>query len=199
VRLLKCAGLTIAVAAFATSGTSGLPSMTIRVLDQVNLPVNTIHKMEKHVSDTLSSAGIDVRWVECSVNLEACNSLRGPNEFWLRIISEAPAAAGTDKLGFTQRGEAPGRGIQCVNVIYSMVQKLLPHGNVEPYQLLGAAVAHEIGHLYLGSNNQAHSKSGVMRGVWSWRDIELSSIGELVFSRDQAQRIRAAMRSWDGI
>jgi hypothetical protein len=198
-RLAEWVGLMITVAAFGSATTVERRSMTIRVLDQASLPADTIYKMEKHVANTLSSAGVDVKWVECSVNLEACKSLRGPNEFWLRIIADIPAAAGTDQLGFTQRGEAGGRGIQCVNVIYPMVQKLLPHGNIEAYQVLGAAVAHEIGHLYLGTNDQAHSRTGVMCGVWSWREFELASIGELNFSREQAKRIRTAMSASDRI
>jgi hypothetical protein len=73
------------------------------------------------------------------------------------------------------------------------------HRNVEAYQILGAAVAHEIGHLYLGTNDQAHSRTGVMCGFWSEREVEQASIGELSFSREQGARIRAAMSATAGI
>jgi len=50
--------------------------------------------------------------------------------------------------------------------------------------VFGAAVVHEIGHLYLGTNGQAHSPT-VIGAVWSHRQFELASIGELNFTREQ--------------
>jgi hypothetical protein len=173
-------------------------SMTIRVLDQANLPATTIHKMEKYVENTLVSIDVDVRWIECAANVEACKALRGPNEFWLRVLGQTPPSTGPDQLGFTQPGESGGRGIQCVNVIYPMVEQLSRHTHIEAHWILGAAAAHEIGHLYLGTNDQAHSKAGVMCGIWSRREIELVSIGELNFTRGQGERIRAAMNAAPG-
>jgi hypothetical protein len=198
-KLTECAGLMMTLAVLATPVVGEPLSMTIRVLDQANLSSNTIHKMEKYVENTFASVDIDVKWVECASNVERCKSLRGPNEFWLRILGETPATAGTEQVGFTQPGEPGGRGIQCVNVIYPIVQKLVQHRNIEGYQILGAAVAHEIGHLYLGTNDQAHSRTGVMCGFWSEREVEQASIGELSFSREQGAHIRAAMSATAGI
>lgn len=197
--LAECAGLMITLAAFGAPAAAEHLSMTIRVLDQANLSASTIHKMEKYVENRFASVDIDVKWVECASNMAGCKSLRGPNEFWLRILGETPAEAGTEQLGFTQPGDPGGRGIQCVNVIYPMVQNLTQHRNVDAHDILGAAVAHEIGHLYLGSNEQAHSRTGVMCGFWSQREIELASTGELNFSREQGTRIRAAMNAAGGI
>jgi hypothetical protein len=132
--------------------------------------------------------------VDCQANLEVCNTTRGVNQFWLRILAQVPSDAGTEQLGFTQSS-----GIQCVNVIYPKIAKLVEmvHGDAD--QILGAAVAHEIGHLYLGDNNRAHSKTGIMCGTWSVREIELISIGELKFNREQGERIRSAMRAGLGL
>jgi hypothetical protein len=101
----------------------------------------------------------------------------------------------TDLLGFTQRGEPGTDGIQCVNIFYPMVEQLSERVQIDSHQILGAAVAHEIGHLHLGTNSQAHSPTGIMRGVWSHREIELVRFGQLTFTREQGERIRSAMRA----
>jgi hypothetical protein len=100
---------------------------------------------------------------------------------------------GIDLLGFTQHGEKDG--IQCINLFYPMVEKLAGRERTDLDVVLGAAVAHEIGHMYLGTNGDAHTASGVMCGGWSHREFELASIGELNFSREQGMRIRSAMSS----
>jgi len=193
-KLTKWASLVITLAGVAAAR----PSMTIRILDQANLPAGKIQKMERYVEQTLASIDVDVNWVDCATNLAACKARRGPNEFWLRVLAQMPPAEnGIDLLGFTQHGDAAD-GIQCVNIFYPMVEQLSSRERTDAHQVFGAAVAHEIGHLYLGTNRQAHSPSGVMCGTWSHRQFELASLGELTFTREQGARIRAAMSAASG-
>jgi predicted HD phosphohydrolase len=79
-----------------------------------------------------------------------------------------------------------------------MVEQLSSREGTDSHQVLGAAVVHEIGHLYLGNNGQAHSKAGVMCGAWSHREFALASIGELNFTHEQGARIRATMNAASG-
>jgi len=169
--------------------------MIIRVLDQANLPSGKIQRTERYVEATLAAIQVDVKWVDCATNVVACQALRGPNEFWLRILAQMPPAirGRIDLLGFTQFGDAPEDKIQCVNIFYPMVKAVSESQRAESHQVLGAAVVHEIGHLYLGRNKEAHSPTGVMCGVWLHREFELLSIGELNFSEAQGARIRSAM------
>lgn len=187
------AGFLIALAGFGTHLSAEHLSMTIRVLDQANLPANKVKKMERYVETALASIEVDVKWVDCASNLAACKAPRSANEFWLRILAQMPpkASPGTDILGFTQHGDLDG--IQCVNIFFPMVEQFSGRAEVDLHNIFGAAVVHEIGHLYLGTNSQAHSQTGIMCGTWSHREIELLSIGELTFTRDQGARIRAAM------
>jgi hypothetical protein len=175
--------------------------MTIRILDQANLPISKIQKMERYVANTLASIEVEVNWLDCAASIDACKSQRGPNEFWLRILAQMPPGGngGVDLLGFTQHGDTPEDGIQCVNVFYPMVEQLSGREQADSDVVLGAAVVHEIGHLYLGTNGRAHSRTGVMYGAWSHREFELASIGELNFTREQGGRIRAAMSAASGL
>jgi hypothetical protein len=194
-KLTQCAILTSTFAILATAGTETTPTarltMTVRVLDQAHVSGGTIHKMEKYIAETFAAADVDVKWIDCAADVEACKAPRGANEFWMRILAGIPAGVEAEQLGFAQPGE--GGGIRCVNAIYPRVRELVEHARVDMDQMLGAALAHEIGHLYLGHNDRAHSKTGIMTGVWSMREIELANLGELRFTPEQAKRIQAAM------
>jgi len=197
-----CTTLIITLAAVATPAISAdRLTMTIRVLDQAHLPAAKIQKMERYVENALASVQIDVNWVDCAANLTACQGLYAPNDFWLRILAQMPPRVngGVDLLGFTQHRTPAGSGIQCVNVFYPMVEQMSARGPADSHQVLGATVVHEIGHLYLGTNGEAHSQTGVMCGAWSRREWELASIGELTFTREQSARIRALMTAASGL
>jgi len=55
-------------------------------------------------------------------------------------------------------------------------------------QILGYAMAHEIGHL-LGL--EAHAKLGIMRAVWTATDLLNLAYGSLAFSPEQGAVIRS--------
>jgi hypothetical protein len=54
--------------------------------------------------------------------------------------------------------------------------------------ILGYVMAHEIGHLLLGSNS--HSRSGIMQGEWHGDQLRSIALGELLFTAEQAERMR---------
>ena len=109
-----------------------------------------------------------------------------------------PAENVVDLLGFTQHGNAP-EGIRCINIFYPMVEQLSARERIDAPQVFGATVTREIGHLYLGTNREAHSLAGVMCGAWSHREFELVGLGELKFTREQGIRIRASMNAASGL
>jgi hypothetical protein len=53
---------------------------------------------------------------------------------------------------------------------------------------MGAIIAHEIGHLLLGSN--AHAAIGIMRAHWQDAELRMLSKGELLFTTEQGARMR---------
>ncbi len=57
----------------------------------------------------------------------------------------------------------------------------------DPAELLGAAIAHEVGHLLLGP---AHTTSGVMTAHFRSHEVAMVGRGELLFDSAQAARLR---------
>lgn len=55
-------------------------------------------------------------------------------------------------------------------------------------QVLGHAIAHEIGHILLGSNS--HGSRGLMKAKWGQEDIKRAGKGDLLFTPEQAQVIQ---------
>ena len=59
---------------------------------------------------------------------------------------------------------------------------------VSKAQILGHAVAHEIGHLVMGLNS--HSPRGLMRAGWKANDLRDMAERHLLFSRREGERMR---------
>jgi hypothetical protein len=194
-RLSKCANLMLSIVALQGSAFAGERlSMTVRILDQADVTPGEIRNMERYVEMTLAAIDLNVKWIDCVADIDACKALRGRNEFWLRILAQNPPdlTIGKELLGLTQRGDKPGE-IPCVNIFYPLVEKLAEKMHIDAPLIFGAGVAHEIGHMYLGTIPEAHSHFGIMCGIWSHREFELLSIGELNFTREEGERIRAAI------
>jgi hypothetical protein len=91
--------------------------------------------------------------------------------------------------------DALGEALECLGdhsgcsayIFYRDVQELARNWDASESQLLGHTLAHEIGHLLLGSNS--HSSEGVMRA--NWRQQELSTIAKayLFFTDEQSKRL----------
>jgi hypothetical protein len=60
--------------------------------------------------------------------------------------------------------------------------------------LLGHAIAHELGHLFLGTNS--HSPTGLMRARWQSDDLANASRGALNFSSVESQQMRNKLTAW---
>lgn len=114
-------------------------------------------------------------------------------DFTLRVMPASMAAKlaiREDPLGFAQRCPDNERG--CVaNILYPKVNELASQRGARVAGVLGHAIAHEVGHLLLGPN--AHSSSGVMRGVWSPEDLKLMNWSFLFFTARQSSQLRASL------
>jgi hypothetical protein len=76
-------------------------------------------------------------------------------------------------------------------VSFIRIQQLSASTSVGVEDLLGLAVAHEIGHLLFGTNE--HANYGLMRAQWRLRDLEAKAWNEFEFTKDQVKRLRAAI------
>jgi predicted transcriptional regulator len=108
----------------------------------------------------------------------------------LRILPQSLASrlgSSREQLGFALPSARAGSA-SATWVFYRRVEELAEGKNASKSQILGHAIAHEIGHLLLGPDR--HSDRGIMRANWGRRDLQEAARGQLFFTIEQGERIR---------
>ncbi len=107
--------------------------------------------------------------------------------FVIRILAQrglARAGFRDSHMGFALPSEQGGVHA-CI--FYPVVEEWA-QGGVTREQILGHALAHEIGHLLLSSN--LHFPAGLMQAKWGPGELHRVSRGDLLFTREQVQTMR---------
>jgi hypothetical protein len=191
--------------AAAASSDIGL-AITIHVHDYAGAAPETLAEAEEVATQIFRKAGVETRWVDVALTAEneELNSDGHPAftlaDIQLRILPREMS----DRFGLPNNvmGLAPGTGPdrRMVYVFDSQVQTLFwrllsthhsccTDRHVSKTQILGHAIAHELGHLLL--NQQVHSEHGIMRGDWGFTDLQDASYGLLLFTPREAEVLRA--------
>ena len=182
------------------------PGHTIRIDDYAHVDRTTLMEAKRTAAGIFRKASVESRWTEFS---PATSRITGNavdpdifvlSDIQLRILPGSMA----ERLGLRDGvlGVAPGAetGRRLAYVFYnrvaSLTQELMwkrARGDVcesaSTAQILGHAMAHEIGHLLL--NLESHSDSGILRANWDVRTLENACYGYLLFTRQQAELMRA--------
>jgi hypothetical protein len=79
----------------------------------------------------------------------------------------------------------------CSHRVRRPIRQLQEETQVSPSVILGHAMAHELGHLLLGT--KAHSPGGLMRAHWTREDLANTSKGNLRFSKEQCLTLRSRL------
>jgi len=159
-------------AAPAPSNQGHSPAMTlvVRVYDGSGLASRDLNEAARVATGILSAGGVDVRWKVCSrtaaeADGSGCRGTLAANEVVLRLISAADAMTREPAaLGFTLL-DTGGRRSILSTVFMDRVADIAHRARVDEPQLTGRAIAHELGHLLLGTSG--HSPAGLMRDFWS--------------------------------
>jgi len=183
-----------AAAAFGRpdDGNGSRPKVTIRVVNGEVAGIRSLMRAKKEAVRIFAHSGIDLIWLDCEAgrmewgSTNPCQRDREGAEFWLRIVTTRPAATTKDVLGFTELDDTQNSGSG--GVYYPKALEMAKKWRIGVAEVLGAAIAHEVGHLLLGAD--AHSAYGVMQAAWSRRQFELIGLSELNFSGDQEKMLR---------
>ena len=145
-----------------------------------------------HVLVTMfRAAGIEVEWRQCHTRsgpsaLVSCHEVLRPREIVMRIAATPRTERNPDVLGFAYIDAQSRRGT--LGTVYAdRVRTLARSRGADPARMLGRAMAHEVAHLLLGSDE--HASNGVMRRAFSGRD----HAGDWMFSPEEAGRMREAL------
>jgi hypothetical protein len=194
-------GLTL-LQPFSTPATlaNGVPlQLRVSVFNYAGLSTSTIQQAEDVTTRIFLDAGIRVIWLNCPQDSEdedssdRCAEASFPAHMQLRILRSVhglkPSVVGISFMS--------ADGIGCsADVFYEPLQVLQRQNHVVPSVILGHAMAHELGHLLLGTNS--HSPTGIMRAHWTSGDLASATVGHFVFTLEQSRKIRMNLRVAEG-
>jgi hypothetical protein len=159
-------------------------SVVVRLYDAHGVPVDTRAGALVTVNRILGDAGIHVTWAECP-----CDGRVASSELMIRI-AVAPSSGDPASLGFSYVDVEQRMGT-LATVFADRVHALATFADVNEGELLGRAMAHEIGHLLLGTPD--HANVGLLRGRWTSRELAQNRPVDWQLSRGEGARLRQGL------
>jgi hypothetical protein len=146
----------------------------------------------------LEDTGIAVTWVRCDAvsvrrDENPCVAPLAANELAIRFVRLPAHLAEQDLVTLGDSlVDTRLRAGSLATIYVNRVAALAVRCRIDVRTLLGRAVAHEIGHLLLGTS--AHASSGLMRAAWPQHALRRERPDTWTFTADDAQAIRDAVR-----
>ncbi len=174
-----------------------LDSLVIRVYDNGGLTSAERSRAMAGADAILTRSDIDVEWLDCPARRfgrpsPVCDTPRARAELVVRLAN-APAGgsqgARWQALGYSLIDTTTGTGTMAT-VFIDRVTRLAHHARIDVATVLARALAHEIGHLILGSNE--HSHAGIMREAWTAQQLTSTRAQDWHFLPAQSEQMRQA-------
>ena len=172
-------------------------AITLRVSNYAHVNRLALLAAEGEATGILAQAGVTARWVDCPTsnaeweNYPDCQSAWQANDYGVRVLPKAMVdSAGKWQEALGVAYDSDGLFAYLANVFYDRVDSLSQGASPMPL-LLGRAMAHEIGHLLLGTHS--HSSKGIMRPFWSGQDLRLDVSPYLLFTPEQSRQMKARL------
>ena len=165
-------------------------AITVRVYNYTQASPTILARAELEAGHIFGEAGLKLVWVDCTpgptlISQNPCQEAIEAEDVRLRILL-APVRNGLQDAAF---GFAIAPALATVYYETALGFARYDEREFEAPIVLGCVIAHEIGHLLLGSNG--HSFSGIMRARWDRRDIQEALMGALRFTPKQARLMQA--------
>ena len=173
--------------------------VAVRVYNGVNLLPGELSRAEQEAGKVFQYAGIHLTWtvgiLGADVNDDTPRKIWNPTSLQLRIWPRAMAVkrpTSSETLGFCL--SLPNSDAV---VLADAIQRRAVFGTTNFADLLGLAMAHELGHLLLRS--AAHSVAGIMRARWTEKALRDDDRGYLRFTPGEAEAMRNEVKRRMGL
>jgi hypothetical protein len=158
--------------------------LVVRTYDSAGVPDRALERARQSAGVTLAAAGIDPIWRPCHV--QGCVARPKPREVIVRLV-KATALSERESLGCAAIDVAAHAGT-LATIYVDRVDTLAARAHVDSAELLGRAIAHEIGHLILGTVD--HAPFGLMRATWKADELSRNMPLDWIFSDKQSAQMR---------
>jgi hypothetical protein len=194
------AGTSAALLSMNTSEAQPVPlDMVVRVYNIAGLPRGDIVTAQGVAEKVFRRAGIQLRWRGCSAMSlgpadDLCTEPLQPREVIGRL------ATGGNHLSARVLGQAiviDGQVSTMLTIFADRITVAATRLNMDRAPLLGRTLAHELGHLLLGTNS--HAAYGLMMGMWPDAVMRNDTGTHWNFTNRQAQQMKVGlMRRTEG-
>jgi len=179
------------------AGVGPKPHVTISVYDYAHVSTELLAAAEGAAQRIFRQAGIETIWATCLPKPEIAESVGcytvDANHLTLKILPRAIAAHVRERADVLGTAIVDEKGIGFyAYIFYDRVQRVAKERNLG-HALLGDVLAHEIGHLLLGSNS--HSVSGIMSAHWYGEELRRISEAAMFFAPSQSRMMRDRVAS----
>jgi len=204
------AGWTLFYGGLVPSVGAAEPRLIVQVNNLAGFEQTTVAKAEKIVTGIFHELGVQLLWQSArdpETVQAGSGSSSGHYALRINLVASRPTAMGLHKDAAGLAGP-PGNGQPGVVawVFQPTLEKLIERTPRLTQQwgrrlalnvLLGHVIAHEMGHLLLGSAE--HSGSGIMTQRWDLDKVRLACTGSLRFSPQQSGKIRATVQAMNSV
>jgi hypothetical protein len=172
----------------------------VRVYNDAHVPDGQVRAAEEVAARVLGQAGIAAEWSDCTVvggvartDSPSCAAPLHSRDLVVYFVDRLEAHfswVDGNALGYSIIPDTHELASMAY-VSYSRIQKLSASTSAGAEDLLGLAVAHEIGHLLFGTLD--HANEGIMRAPWRLRDLKAKAWDEFQFTKEQGTKLRSAV------
>ena len=189
-----------AVLAAALAAAEPSSKITVFIYNYASISSEVLAQTEVEAARIYQLSGIEIQWLDCPLSpgeagqFPACQVPPGPTRLALRILSQSMAERlrqAQDSFGFALYPE-DGSFATVANVFAYDAEQLANRRGVRQGVILGHLMAHELGHLLLGTGS--HSSSGIMHVPWHLKELEIIAQGRMWFTPAEAGRMRTNLR-----
>jgi hypothetical protein len=177
----------------ATNVGSSLPSIAVLVYNYAAVAADTMTRAREKVDRQYREAGVEIEWLDplATSRYRFSPTSNPSHSFTVQILIRSmrvPRGPSTPQSVMGEALPADETG-GTLSVFYDQVVRVARQYGQPLPDILGLAIAHEMGHLLLPDH--AHSSTGIMRADWGGDDIRHGVDGSLAFTAAQAVLIRA--------
>jgi len=199
---MKTAVFLMSILAAANGGVSEAASsnegaVAVRTYNYAAMSLAHLAAAKLEAEHIFRRAGISLQWIECRVPGQddgaACTEPLLPGrDLILRLVDRTPARdERIVALGESMLDREQGGGVLMTVDLFG-VRTVAGGASTSMLTLLGRAIAHEMGHLLLGSVD--HPRLGLMRALWSHDELRGLKPAHWEFSGREAARMRKILR-----
>jgi len=169
---------------------SSAVSLTVSVFNDAGVEPSVWSQAQNRATEIMRHSGISVIWLDCGFPAgrmpdSNCSAISYPAHLSVRVVAKVSPVKG-DIFGQTFQNAA-GEG-NYVLVYYAGIKTFRAATTVPTGELLGCVIAHELGHLLLGT--ASHSPAGLMSGVWQDAELQQAVRHNLFFTSSEGDRMR---------